>query len=187
MAVPAHYKNVLKSVAKTFPSPEKLREKAFEYFEWASETPLQEQNVSVYKGEATAYFVPKCRALTLRGLASYIGVTFIAINGLRKNPEYAEVMALIEDIIYTQKFENAAAGLLNAGIITRDLGLAEKTVSEVYEAPAPVDEVKVADIIHPDATQEQLDIIWAAGMEPLLFTQEQIDAGVPWTMPPGLG
>ena len=32
----------------------------------------------------------------------------------------------IEKIIYRQKFEGAAAGLLNANIIARDLGLRDK-------------------------------------------------------------
>jgi hypothetical protein len=36
-------------------------------------------------------------------------------------------MALIEDIIYNQKFEGAAAGLLKENIIARELGLKDQS------------------------------------------------------------
>ena len=58
------------------------------------------------------------------------------------------VIERIEQTVYSQKFEGAAAGLLNANIIARDLGLADRredkidvtsggesiTMADVYEA-----------------------------------------------------
>jgi len=46
-----------------------------------------------------------------------------------KGEGWAEAVELVEQAIYNQKFEYAAAGLMNATIIARDLGLAEKTVT----------------------------------------------------------
>ena len=40
--------------------------------------------------------------------------------------QYAEVSNAIADHIRTQKFEGASADLLNAGIISKDLGLVDK-------------------------------------------------------------
>jgi hypothetical protein len=42
--------------------------------------------------------------------------------------EFHGVVTRVKDIIYTQKFEGASAGLLNPNIIARDLGLADKKV-----------------------------------------------------------
>jgi len=40
---------------------------------------------------------------------------------------FSTVIADIEAVIKSQKFQGAAAGLLNANIIARDLGLADKS------------------------------------------------------------
>jgi hypothetical protein len=41
--------------------------------------------------------------------------------------DFLVVTARIEQIIYTQKFEGAAVGIFNANIISRDLGLIDKS------------------------------------------------------------
>ena len=41
--------------------------------------------------------------------------------------DFSTVITDIEKTIYTQKFQGASADLLNANIISRDLGLTEKT------------------------------------------------------------
>lgn len=43
------------------------------------------------------------------------------------NPEWSLIIARIEDVIHSQKLEGAAVGQYNHNIITRDLGLAEKS------------------------------------------------------------
>lgn len=110
---------------KLFEHPDILWQAACEYFQWCDDNPLQSLE---YNGkDAKKCIVPKMRAYTWTGLEYYLDV--YSLRDYKTNPEYkdfSQVITRIERVIYTQKFEGAAAGLLNANIIARDLGLAEK-------------------------------------------------------------
>ena len=111
---------------RAFNDPEELWAAAVEAFDWLVSHPLKEQVTSSYQGSFSKTTVKKMRAFTWSGVAMAMGLTE---NGLRvylKRPEFAEVMGWISDIIYTQKFEGAAAGLLNASLIARSLGIADR-------------------------------------------------------------
>jgi hypothetical protein len=66
------------------------------------------------------------RAFTWDGLELYLGV-----ESLREYKttykDFSQVITYIGKIISTQKFEGAAAGLLNPNIIARDLGLRDNS------------------------------------------------------------
>ena len=47
------------------------------------------------------------------------------------NDDFVTVITDIETVIRTQKFEGAAADLLNANIIARDLGMTDKQAIDV--------------------------------------------------------
>ncbi|KAA2242824.1 DNA-packaging protein [Chitinophaga agrisoli] len=110
---------------KIFSSPEDLWAAACEYFEWVDNNPLIA--IEFYGRDAERCEVEKMRPYTWDGLE-----TFLDIDSLREyktNETYkafSQVITRIGKIIYTQKFEGAAAGLLHANIIARDLGLADK-------------------------------------------------------------
>lgn len=110
---------------RIFETPEKLWDLASEYFEWAIENPLIEID---YKGQfAEEVEVPKMRVFTWQALELYLGV--YDLREYKTNPKYSEfsqVIGRIERVIYSNKFEGATAGFLNATIISRDLGLADK-------------------------------------------------------------
>lgn len=126
---------------KLFSSPELLWAAACEYFEWCDEHPLLEQTIQKIKvnGEGEKIVredLPKMRAYTMQGLFLYLDCNigyFSDFENSIKNSEYAdskgfsEVITRIRDVIYTQKFEGAAAGFLNPNIIARDLGLKDKS------------------------------------------------------------
>lgn len=116
----------------TFPEgPEgaqKLLEACEDYFAWCEENPLYEEKAFAYEGEITTHDSPKLRAFTLNGLTLFIDVTDQTwINWRNHRPDLLEVIQWAEKVIKDQKFVAAAAGLLNANIISRDLGLADKT------------------------------------------------------------
>lgn len=111
---------------KLFESPEVLWDAACQYFEWCDQNPL----ISVeYLGkDARMKKVPKMRAYTWSGLELYLDV--YSLRDYRTNEKYkdfSQIITRIEAIIYTQKFEGAAAGMLNANIIARDLSLSDKS------------------------------------------------------------
>lgn len=119
---------------KKFTTPKKLMKAAEEYFQWMDENPLFEQKVFSYQGDLKYAELAKMRAYTIVGLCVFIGVTRNYLTDLRdgldldtdQGKDFSRVISTIEDIIYTQKFEGAAADLLNANIIARELGLADK-------------------------------------------------------------
>lgn len=111
--------------------PEKLWEMACAYFEWAASNPLEEEVAMGSKDGPVRITLSKMRALTLKAMCLYIDVGWDAFNEYRKRPAFKDVCQRIDDVIFTQKFEGAAAGLLNHSIIARDLGLVEKTQAEV--------------------------------------------------------
>lgn len=112
---------------KRFLDPEDMLREAFQYFQWMDTHPLQEATQYHYKGSIVNGSVDKMRPYTLKGLAVFLGCSTKSIIETGKDPRFADAVEYLMDVIYTQKFEGAAAGLLAANIITRDLGLAEKS------------------------------------------------------------
>lgn len=98
-----------------------------EYFEWAYDNPLQESKVAQSGGEPKVITLPKMRAMTIMGLCVFLDITEQTWREWRANrKDLSSVITRVEQIIRTQKFEGAAADLLNPNIIARDLGLADK-------------------------------------------------------------
>lgn len=119
----------------TFSDPDLLWAAAREYFDWVNSNNLIA--IEFNGKDAKRCEVPKTRPFLITGLALYLGVsrTFITDHKQRLNrpdcqvprkDELLEVIERIENVIYVQKFEAAAAGLLNGNIISRELGLADK-------------------------------------------------------------
>lgn len=112
---------------KLFLTPHDLMEAAADYFEWCEEHPILEEQVNIWQGVVIRTDISKVRSFTIRGLATYLGLTAAKIKSYgNKGAEWEEVLEFIDQVIYTQKFENAAAGMLNPTMITRDLGLVDK-------------------------------------------------------------
>ena len=117
---------------KLFKTPELLWEAACEYFEWCEENPLHETKAFAYQGVISTEVLPKMRAMTLSQLCFYLGVNETYFRTFKSQlpkdeKDFNSVIKDIENIIYNQKFQGASADLLNANIIARDLGLADKS------------------------------------------------------------
>lgn len=117
---------------KLFSSPDILMSEAVKYFQWCDENPLLEEKAFHTSGIITKTTLAKMRAYTWTGLELYLKI--YSLRDYKTNPKYeafSQVIREIERIIYTQKFEGAAADLLNPNIIARDLGLTDKKEQEV--------------------------------------------------------
>jgi len=113
--------------------PEALREDCIGYFEWVEDNPLMEAKPFSYQGQGWIESVPKMRAMTIEGLCLHLGIGYstwrdYATRDDRK--DFLEVITWAESVIRSQKFEGAAADLLNPNIIARDLGLKESSSVE---------------------------------------------------------
>lgn len=131
---------------KLFKSPDLLWEAACEYFESVISSPLKEQQAFAYQGDVYKDTVEKMRPFTMIGLTLYIGCSSSYLRAFKstinakdeskrtdEDEKFLTVISNIEDVVYNQKFEGAAAGFLNANIISRDLGLAEKTEHSIED------------------------------------------------------
>lgn len=130
-----------------FASAGLLWEAATQYFEWCDRHPWEkvEQAKSLgkpfvdKKGKVTfpdsTVRMPTQRPYTLSGLCLYLCCnqgyfrTF-KIQLPTGEEDFNTIITRIEETIYTQKFEGACVGAFNANIISRDLGLKEKTETE---------------------------------------------------------
>lgn len=109
-----------------FPTPADLWTAACEYFEWVEANPLWEDRLVTFQGMATHESVAKMRAMTISGLCLFLDIGRRTWDEYRERPDFLPVVSRAEDVIRDQKFSGAAADLLNANIIARDLGLADK-------------------------------------------------------------
>ena len=117
-----------------FADPDHLWKCACEYFEFTASTPLFEDKVGFYEGQATHEPCAKMQPFTLMGLYIFLDITGETWSDWRKNrADLSDVIQRIEDVIKHQKFAGAAAGLLNANIISRDLGLADKAAIQALD------------------------------------------------------
>lgn len=129
---------------KLFKSPELLWKAACEYFDWCTQNPLHEAKAFAYEGEVTLAELPKMRAFTMAGLCFYLHCNEAYFRQFTDKGEgFSTVISEIEKVIYRQKFEGAAADLLNANIIARDLGLKDVTQQDINLKP-----IDTIEIIH---------------------------------------
>lgn len=130
-----------------FADGDTLWEACTEYFEWVEANPLWEDKVMSYQGVNTHEPVAKMRAMTITGLCTFLDISFQAWTEYRTRDGFSEVATRVDQIIRDQKFAGAAADLLNANIIARDLGLADKSeLTGKDGAPIEVEDKSAYDI-----------------------------------------
>lgn len=115
---------------KLFESPEILWKECVKYFTWCASNPLLD--VQYVGKDAHRVEVPKMRAFTWTGLELFLDIESLRwYKTSESHSDFLHIITHIDKIIFTQKFEGAAAGMLNANIIARDLGLVDKKQQEI--------------------------------------------------------
>jgi hypothetical protein len=119
---------------KLFENPELMLEAGQEYFEWCDKHPLIEED---FRGkDLTLVKIKRMRPYTMQGLCLYLdcNTKYFAhfkqslLNKKDKNSQgFSNVITYFEETVYNQKYSGAAAGFLNANLISRDLGLKDAT------------------------------------------------------------
>lgn len=116
---------------KIYETPQDLWSAAIDYFQWAEKTPLYGSELVKYQGKYKTAKVKKMRAMTE---ADFVEHSLMGgwstwdeyCTGKNGHEDFTEVAARIKGVIKNQKFQGAAADLLNSNIIARDLGLVDK-------------------------------------------------------------
>ena len=113
-----------------FKNPDDLWTAACEYFEWVQANPLYEDKVNFHQGQAVHEAIPKMRAMTIQALTFFIDISDDTWANYCANKDFIGITTQIKKVIYSQKFEGAAADMLNSNIIARELGLPDKVQNE---------------------------------------------------------
>lgn len=119
---------------KLFEIPSLLWEAATQYFNWVDAHPWY-KNEAIKSGDSAGKImrVPIARPYTITGFLLYVGANTDYWRQFKSasHEGFSPVIDQIENAMYTQKFEGAATGAFNANIIARDLGLADKSQTEL--------------------------------------------------------
>lgn len=136
-----------------FSGPEDLWEACLEYFEWVEQNPLLEG--IAFQGKVAPDGLPKMRAMTVEGLCVFLDIDKTTWFDWRNNrSDLSHVISKVETIIFQQKFEGASAGFLNANLISRHLGLADRQEVSGKDGEPIKTEVKASDQL-----KEFLDVV----------------------------
>lgn len=120
------YKKNMGGRAKAYATPEALWGKCQEYFQWTEGNPIIEQKLVSFQGISTLEEVPRIRALTLPALLVHLGIKRQTWRSYKNDEQLGIVCETCENIIYATNFEYAAADMLNANLIGKQLGLTDK-------------------------------------------------------------
>ncbi len=111
----------LRRKPRKYSSPDELWEEASNYFLWCEEKGITDNRSRDIKGAGAK--MP--RAFTWAGLQIYCEID--SFRDYKTNyPEYSQVIARIEHVLYEQKFTGAASGVFKENIIARDLKLKDE-------------------------------------------------------------
>jgi len=113
---------------KLFSSPEILWEAACEYFQYVIDNPIEVEETKTKPNSVEVTVNKLKRPFTWEALELYLDIE--SLRDYKTNPNYkdfSQVITRIEKVIYSNKFEGASAGVFNANIIARDLGLKDQS------------------------------------------------------------
>ena len=114
-----------------FSNPEQLWDACVQYFEWNEANPLWENKVAQYQGVPVDMPAPKMRAMTLSALCIFLDIALCTWKDYKRQEGFSHICDQVEQMIYNQKLQGASADLLNANIIARELGLKDKSETDV--------------------------------------------------------
>lgn len=132
-----------------FASPDEIWVACEEYFEWVDANPLYEDKIISFQGVATHVPTAKMRAMTINGLCLFLDISLQGWANYKSREDFVEVCTRAEQFIRDQKFTGAAADLLNANIIARDLGLADRQEHTGKDGGA----IAIADVTEQEAAR----------------------------------
>jgi hypothetical protein len=107
-----------------FSSPTILWEACCEYFE---ATDARKWWTTEFHGkDATPCYVPNETPYTWTGLYLFLDIDHKTWDSYEAREDFIPICTRVRHIIFTQKFEGAAVGAFNAGLIAKELGMIEK-------------------------------------------------------------
>lgn len=111
--------------------PKLLIEAANEYFEYCLNNPIQVVDFKGSQVQEVDYKKPQ--VFEKSGLLVFLGVNkWETVTNLRTvSKDFSDAIDYIENVIFYQKYSNAAVGLYNVALVVRDLKIADSSESKI--------------------------------------------------------
>lgn len=117
------YGEIFSETSRHSMTPEHVHKLAISYFEWAESSAIKAAETAAFQGRVGESKVHKVRVFTWNGLRLFVGISDSVVTKWRKDEAYAPVIEFIDTVIYEQKFQLAANGIINAGFIGKEMGI----------------------------------------------------------------
>ena len=113
--------------APKFADAKSLWKACVSYFGWVDDNPLYEDRIVTFQGRVTHVPLRKMRAMTKGDLCRFLGIARSTWDTWKKDRLDLDLtIEKVESVIWVWNFNGAAAGLLDAGIVLRQLGRERK-------------------------------------------------------------
>ncbi|QVW27725.1 terminase small subunit [Hafnia phage Pocis76] len=127
-------------------TPEQVFELAIRYFTWAEENHIKATETAAFQGVVRESRIHKPRIFTINGFRLFCGFSSGTIDKWRKTDGFKDVMEFVDGVIYEQKFQLAANGIVNSSFIGKDLGIDNAPAVSVENNVTTVDNVSAEDV-----------------------------------------
>jgi len=132
---------------RAYENAEDLLDDCLEYLEWVDANPLFEDKPMSSRDGITHETITKMRVPTIQGLTTHLGIHRQTWNKWRDNREdLHDVMCAIDNAMEAIQLEGASAGLLNGQIISRLIGLVDKTENKGVTLNKDVSDMSTEEI-----------------------------------------
>lgn len=129
-------------------TPEQIFELAKRYFEWAEENAIKASETASFQGRVSEWRVHKARVFTWTGLRLFCGFSETAIHNWRQQDGFCEVMAFIDSVINEQKYQLAVNGIINPGMVSKELGIDKPiTINASAESSSVITDEAMKDAV----------------------------------------
>lgn len=137
-------------------SPYELAHHFVDYIDWNEANPLKKPQLIQKLGDTVD--VPVGRPLSIKRFCMFLGISSSTYHKYKEKQSHANIIAVIDDAIYTNKYEGAAVNLFNTQIIMRDLGIGDSVTHVMDDRRKSVQElfpnIEDAQIIEETSPEE---------------------------------
>ena len=136
-----------------FETPSEMWDRCVAYFDWVKENPLIEKKIFMFQGGIVDGELTKPRAMTITGMCVFVGLNRSTWETYRTREGFADVCELVASIILTQKIELAAADMLNANFIAKEIGLRDQKDINHTSVDGSMSPTRI-ELVAPDVDRE---------------------------------
>lgn len=92
-----------------------------DYYEWAQDNPIEVPRVAICAGRVFPYTACHPRPFTVNGLCRFLGISRRSFASYGKRPDTADAWERARLVMWQQRFELAAVGLLPFRLVAHEL------------------------------------------------------------------